>query len=120
MLICKLVGLKHLIVDPAALFQHRSEDTPLALGQIDAVFVGLAHKFIITRGDRNSKSVRMFTAVVGSAQPERACPPRAAAPFIRRIKSAVFWLNFDKKPCPTGSYGSTMNSCRPVMNADPR
>jgi hypothetical protein len=40
-------GRKGLVVDPSALFQHRIQDTPLAVRQIDAVFEGFSHIFSI-------------------------------------------------------------------------
>jgi hypothetical protein len=56
----KLVRLKHLVVDPATFFQHGIENTPLAVREVDAVFIGLAHRFIIVQGCINSKFVRLW------------------------------------------------------------
>src|SRR5262249_23853441 len=77
--------------DPATFLKLLIEDTALAVGQVDAVFVGLAHRCIVAQAYRNSKFVRTFSASVGGALPECMSPPCAARPFIRRLKSAVFW-----------------------------
>ncbi len=47
-------------VDSSALFQDRIQDTPLAVGQIDAVFVGLAYTLNIVQAYVNSKFVRLW------------------------------------------------------------
>ena len=67
------------VVNPATFRKLTLKDALLTIGEIDAVFVGLTHRFIITQAYINSKSVRTFSAAVGGAQPECAClhaPPR--------------------------------------------
>ena len=54
-LIGKLTCLKRLVVDPSAFLQHRIQNTTLAILQVDAVFVGLAHTLQCSTSQRNEQ-----------------------------------------------------------------
>ena len=67
-LIRELARFKRLVVDSTALFQHRIQATLLAVGQIDAVFVGLAHTLSIAQVNVNSKYVRLWAKAAEAAR----------------------------------------------------
>jgi hypothetical protein len=71
-LVGELTRLKGLVVDPSAFFQHCIQNTPLAVLQVDAVFVGLAHTLSIAEVYVNSTFVRLW---VKAAKAERFIPP---------------------------------------------
>jgi hypothetical protein len=58
-LVGKLACFKRLVVDPPACFQHRVQDTTLAVLQVDTVFVGLAHILRIAQVNINRNIVRL-------------------------------------------------------------
>jgi hypothetical protein len=70
-----------------------AEDAMLAGGQIDAVFLGLAHRFIYCTSLHKQQICSHIRCSFGGAQPEHARPTCAAAPFICRLQAADEWRN---------------------------
>src|SRR5262249_27975687 len=89
LLLGKLLGLTHLVPDPATLGQLALKKSPLAVGEVDAVFVGLAHTLGIAQDRGNSKDVRLWAWVRRVPAGCRAFHPIAEAGGLSRLKASI-------------------------------
>src|SRR5262245_19130076 len=90
MFIRKGTRFTQLIPCPPAFLKLGLKDAFLAAGQIDAVFVCLAHRFSIAQAYINSKHVRMFLAERGGANASTYSTRCAAVRLIPPLKLWVF------------------------------